>query len=110
MHLIPGGCGLLHLPLYKVGIRHSRAGSLSDFFRKMRLYRGLSRRSLAHKFGLSEKYIQDIESGTRFPSLRYCLLCAGEFGANANWVKSKYANEAIYRYSSRIRKRLGVDE
>lgn len=76
----------------------------------MRLYRGLSRGSLSEKFGLSERYISDIETGVRFPSLRYCLLCAGEFGANPNWVKSKYANEAIYRYSSRIRERLGVDD
>jgi transcriptional regulator with XRE-family HTH domain len=110
MHLIPGGCGLLHVPLYKVTKRHSRPGTLPDFFRKMRLYRGLSRGSLSQKFGISEKYISDIETGARFPSLRYCLLCAGEFGANPGWVKSKYANEAIYRYSSRIKKRLGVDD
>jgi transcriptional regulator with XRE-family HTH domain len=76
----------------------------------MRLYRGLSRGSLGQKFGLSEKYIQDVENGTRFPSLRYCLLCGGLYGANPNWVKAKYVNEAVYRYSSRIKKRLGVDE
>ena len=109
MHLIPGGCGLLHVPLYKVKVGHSRPGTLPDFFRKMRLYRGLSRKSLAQKFGVSEKYISDVESGAHFPSLRFCLLCADEFGANPNWVKSKYANEAIYRYSARIKKRLSVD-
>jgi transcriptional regulator with XRE-family HTH domain len=109
MHLIPGGCGLLQIPLYKVNKRLSRPGSLPDFLRKMRLYRGLSRTSLAQKFGVSERYISDVEAGVRFPSLRYCLLCAVEFGANPNWVKCKYGDEAIYRYSSRIRKRLGVE-
>ena len=110
MHLIPGGCGCLQIPLYKVSKRLSRPGTLPDFFRKMRLFRGLSRISLSQKFGFSERYISDVETGVRFPSLRFCLACAGEFGANPNWVKSKYASEAIYRYSDSIRKRLDVDD
>lgn len=109
MYLIPGGCGLLQIPLYKIGRRSSRPDSLPGIFLKLRLYRGVSRKSLGLKFNLSERYISDIETGIRFPSLRYCLLCAGEFGANPEWVKSKYANEAIYRYSDRIRKRLGLE-
>jgi len=80
--------------------------SLPYILRKLRINRGLTMGALASKFGLSEQYVASIESGARFPSLRYCLLCAKEFSWNPEWVKSKYANAAVDRFSERLKKRL----
>jgi transcriptional regulator with XRE-family HTH domain len=82
--------------------------SLPVFFRKMRIWRDLTKRALADKLGYSEEYVSSVESGSRFPSIRYCLLCANEFGANPEWVKAKYMNVAVDRYSDRLKKRLDL--
>jgi transcriptional regulator with XRE-family HTH domain len=82
--------------------------SLPYIFRKLLIDHNLTKAALAAKFGLSEGYVSEIESGSRFPSLRFCLLCANEFGANPEWVKVKYSNAAVSRYSDRLKKRLGV--
>lgn len=109
MHIIQGGCDPLHSPLYR-NCRHlSRPNSLPYTFRKLRVYRNLTKKSLARKFGFTEEYVSAIESGSKFPSLRYCLLCADLFGANPNWAKTKWAHEAIRRFSDRLMVRLGLD-
>jgi DNA-binding XRE family transcriptional regulator len=64
---------------------------------------------LAVKFSVSEEYVSAIENGSKFPSLRFCLMCGDLFGANPGWVKSKWAKEAIERFTSRIMKRLGLE-
>lgn len=109
MHLIQGCNHLLRSPLYRSCGHLSRPNSLPYTFRKLRIHRNLTKKSLAHKFGFTEEYVSAIESGSKFPSLRYCLLCADEFGASVGWVKSKWANEAIKRFSARLMVRLGLD-
>ena len=86
----------------------TRPGSLCSVFRKLRQHRGLTKRALAAKFGASEEYVSAIESGLKFPSLRYCLFCADMFGANPLWVKTMFAREAVSRFSSRLNGRLGL--
>jgi transcriptional regulator with XRE-family HTH domain len=108
MHLVSGSSDRLHDPLYQFPKSIARPGTLPDIFHKLRVHKNLSCASLSKLLRVSERYIRDIESGTRFSSLRYCLLCADLFGANPNWVKSKYANEAVFRYSVRLRCRLGL--
>ena len=109
MHSISGGRDLLHSPLYRSSRHLSRQDSLSYFFRKMRVHRNLTKKRLALEFGFTEEYVSAIESGSKFPSLRYCLLCADLFGANPNWVKTKWATEVVARFSRRLMARLGLD-
>lgn len=82
--------------------------SLRSIFRKLRIHRNLTKAALAAKFGYSEQYVASVESGSRFPSIRFFLLCANEFGANPEWVKVKYLNAAGDRYSDRLKRRLGL--
>jgi len=76
----------------------------------MRIHKNLTRASLAKKIGFTEEYVSDVESGHIFPNLQYCLRCAKEFDFNPNWVKVKWANNVIERYSRRVRKKLGIDD
>jgi len=76
----------------------------------MRIHKNLTKRALAAKCSVSEDYVEGVENGSQFPSLRYCLKCAELFGANPNWVKSKWAKEMIERFKGRILKRLGLDQ
>lgn len=109
MQVINGGRDLLRFSLYR-NCRHlSRPNSLPYFFRKLRIHRSLTKKGLARKFGFTEEYVSAIESGSKFPSLKYCLLCADVFGANPNWVKTKWADEAIKRFSDRLMVRLGLE-
>jgi len=75
----------------------------------MRIHRDLTKRALAYKCGVSEEYVSGVENGSKFPSLRYCLACASLFDANPSWVKTKWAKEAIERFTDRLMKRLGLD-
>jgi len=87
----------------------ARANTLPYIFRKLRQSRNLTKEALAKKFGISEEYISQIESGSKFPSLNYVIKCGELFGANPYWVKNKWAKEAVDRFSKRILKRLGLD-
>ena len=109
MHVISGGGDLLHQPLYKIRCPLTRPGSLPSIFRGLRINRNLTKKGLARRFGFTEEYVSAIEAGSKFPSLRYCLLCADEFGANPSWVKTKWAHDAIRRFSDRLMVRLGLD-
>jgi transcriptional regulator with XRE-family HTH domain len=88
----------------------TRPDSLPYIFRKLRTHHNFTKKALAQKFGLSEDYVSQIESGSKFPSLQYCLACGDLFGANPGWVKTKWAHEAIKRFSDRLKKRLEIDD
>lgn len=108
MHLISSRMSQLRSLFYRKRFPLSNPYSLVSIFRKLRIDHNLTKAALAAKFGLSEAYVSSVESGSRFPSLRFCLLCGKEFGANPEWVKSKYANAAVDRFSDRLKKRLGL--
>ena len=108
MHLIAYGPKIVHPPFYRKRIALARPDSLPHLFCKLRQNHNLTKGSLAKKFGISEEYVSSIESGSKFPSLNFCLKCAREFDVNPSYVKSKWAKEAIERFSERVRKRLGL--
>jgi DNA-binding XRE family transcriptional regulator len=110
MHLISYGPKIGHSPFYQKRSALTRADSLPHIFRKLRIHRNLTKKALAEKFGVSEEYVSSIESGSKFPSLNFCLKCGDQFGANPGWVKTKWAKEAIERFSNRLMKRLGLDD
>lgn len=108
MHLVSYGPKLDHPPFYRKRVALARPDSLGHLFLKLRQNRNLTKRALADKFCISEEYVSAIESGSRFPSLCFCLKCAQEFEINPNYVKSMWAREAIARFSDRLKKRLGL--
>lgn len=110
MHLIAYGPKLGRSPLYQKRRHLARPDSLPRIFHNLRIHRNLTAAALGKKFGFSEDYVSQIESGSKFPSLNFCLKCAEEFGANPGWVKSKWLKEAIERFSDRLMKRLGLDD
>jgi len=75
----------------------------------MRIHRNLTRGSLAQRAGFSEEYVSKVENGSIYPSLKFCLMCADLFGANPNWVKNKWANERVYRFSRSLKMRLDLE-
>ena len=89
--------------------RFTRPDRLCSIFKALRQNRGMTKSDFAAKIGVSVGYVESVESGRSFPSISYCFLCAGMFGANPSWVKAKYAREAIERYSDRLKGRLGLD-
>jgi len=109
MHLIKGIEDRKFFPFYRKRRVLARPDSLPSIFRKLRIDSNLTSRGLAKRFSLSEEYVRAVESGSEFPSLRYCLKCGELFGANPSWVKTKWAREAIERYRDRLMKRLGLD-
>ena len=110
MHLVSYAPRTKLNPFYQKRPSLARPDSLPHLFRKLRQNRTLTKRSLAAKFGLSEEYVFSIESGSKFPSLNFCIKCAREFEINPNYVKSKWAREAIGRFSDRLNRRLGFDD
>ena len=97
-------------PFYQKRPSLARPDSLPHLFYKLRQNRNLTKRSLADKFCVSEEYVSAIESGSKFPSLNFCLKCAKEFEINPNYVKNKWAREVIERFSDRLNRRLGLDD
>lgn len=110
MHLIWHGPDIDCLPFYPNAPALSRVDTLPYFFRRMRQHHNLTKGSLAAKFGVSEDYVSSVESGFKFPSLKFCLLCGDLFGANPNWIKNKWANEKVSRFSCRLRRSLDLDD
>jgi transcriptional regulator with XRE-family HTH domain len=109
MHLVGGLEGRTFASSYHNRPVLTRPDSLPYVFRKLRIHRNLTKRTLAEKFSVSERYVSDVENGSRFPSLHYCLKAGELYGANPGWVKSKWSQEAIRRFSSRLLRRLGLD-
>ena len=110
MHLVSYGSKLNHSSFYQKRPSLARPDTLPHLFWKLRQNRNLTKGSLAKKFGISEEYVSAIESGSKFPSLNFCLKCAKEFEINPNYVKSKWAREVIERFSDRLNRRLGFDD
>ena len=110
MHLVHYRRVPLHVSLYPKGVCLTRPYSLPFIFQKLRVHRNLTRSSLAKKFGVSERYVNDVEMGVKYPSLDFCLRCACEFGANPEWVKRKWAMGVTVRFSDKIKERLGLDD
>ena len=109
MHLAQG-IGTHHQnPFYNKTAVLTRPDTLPYLFRKLRIHKNITRSRFAEKFSVSESYVYQVESGYRFPSLRYCLKCGDFFGANAQCVKRRWAREAVKRYQESIYKRIGLD-
>ena len=108
MHLVSYGPKLGYSSFYRKRGALARPDTLAHLFYKLRQNRNLTKRALADKFCVSEDYVSAIESGLKFPSLNFCLKCACEFEINPNYVKNKWAREAIERFSDRLKKRLGL--
>ena len=106
MHLVAYGSKLGLDPFYHKRALLARSDSLAHLFYKLRIHRNLTKRALALQFGVKEDYVSRVESGCRFPSLSFSLKCAQEFDINPEYVKSRWANEAIRIFSERLRSRL----
>ena len=106
MHLISYAPKLAFRVFYHKSPHVARADSLAHLFYKLRIHRNLTKRALSLKFGVSEDYLSRVESGSRFPSLGFCLQCSKEFDVNPEYVKNRWANEAIRVFSERLRTRL----
>ena len=109
MHLVSYAPQKKLIPFYQKRPSLARPDTLPHLFRKLRQNHNLTKGSLAEKFGISEEYVSAIESGSKFPSVSFCLKCAVEFEINPNYVKSKWAREVIERFSDRLNRRLGFD-
>lgn len=109
MHLVVYAPQIGFKPFYQKRLSLARPYSLAHLFCKLRQNHNLTKRALADKFGLSESYVSEIENGSKFPSLSFCLECAREFGVNPYYVKSKWAKEVIERFSDRLNRRLGFE-
>lgn len=110
MHLVWYGQKLAPNPFYPKDQPFTRVDSLAYFIRHMRLHRNLTKRALSCICGVSEDYVSGVESGSRSPSLKFCLTCGALFGANPNWIKNKWVNEKTSRFSDLLRKRVGLSE
>ena len=108
MHLIAYGSKLGFRPFYHKASVLARPDSLAHLFYKLRIHRNLTKRALSLKFGVSEDYLSRVESGSRFPSLSFCLKCSKEFEVNPEYVKNRWANEAVRSFSERLRSRLNL--
>ena len=108
MHLVSYAPQKKLNPFYQKRPSLARPDTLPHLFYKLRQNHYLTKRSLADKFGVSEDYVSAIESGSKFPSLNFSLKCAREFEINPNYVKNKWAKEAIERYGRRLMRRLGL--
>lgn len=109
MHLIAYGRKLAFRSFYHNSPVLARQDSLAYLFYRLRLHRNFTKRSLSLKFGVSEDYLSKVESGSRFPSLSFCLQCAIQFEVNPDYVKSRWVNEAVRVFSERLHKRLKLE-
>ena len=110
MHLVFHGSGSSYSPVYKNQAALTRPYLLSHLFRKLRLNHNLTKRALSEKCSLPEGYIAEVEAGSKFPPLSFCLFCAHEFGANPEWVKRRWVSEMVDRFQSRLNKRLEIED
>jgi DNA-binding XRE family transcriptional regulator len=86
--------------------RFARPGSLVQIFRSLRIWRSLSIDELSCLIHVQVRCLREIERGTRFPTVKYCVGCASVFGANPSWAMCKLIDERIFRYSNRLRGRV----
>ncbi len=109
MHLIAHGLKLTHKPFYQNRQFLTRADSLPYLFRKFRLNHNLTKRTLAAKFCISEKLVEEIEAGLKPPSLDICLLYAKEFEMNPEWVKRKWYKGTVAHFSEKLKRRIKLE-
>lgn len=110
----------MHLISYeKRGISHkdylncldfSRVDTLPYIFHKVRIHRNLTKAALAKKILFSQEYVQGVEDGSRFPSLKYCLACGDLFGFNPEWIKVKWLHAFMERVNKRVMSHLGLTD
>ena len=110
MHLIYHGVTSHHPSSYKNEPALARPYTLAHLFRKLRINHNLTKSALAEKFSVSEGYVSGVEAGLKFPSVGFCLSCAGEFGANPEWVKRMWVREMVGRFQTRLNKRLEIED
>jgi len=108
MHLVSYGPKAGLKTFYPKHQALARPDSLPHLFRKLRQNRNLTKKSLAFRFGISEDYVSAIESGSKPPSLKFCLQCARKFEINPNYIKVRWFEETVKRFSDRLKKRLGL--
>ena len=110
MHLIYHGVTSHHPSSYTNVPVLARPYTLAHLFRKLRINHNLTKRALAEKFSVSEGYVSGVEAGLKFPSVGFCLSCAGEFGINPEWVKRMWVREMVGRFQSRLNKHLEIED
>ncbi len=84
-----------------------RSNSLSFLFREIRASKGITKKSIAEKLGVSEEYISQVEQGTKRLPLRCWLLICEEFGMNPQWLKKKWLSETLSRMGEKLEERIG---
>jgi DNA-binding XRE family transcriptional regulator len=98
-----------HSRSYQTSQPLTRVDSLPYLFRKFRIHHNLTKRALAAKFCISEKYVEEIERGSKLPSLRISTMYAKEFGANPEWVKRKWFKDTVEHFSERLRRKIALE-
>lgn len=98
-----------HAPSYQSLQPFTRPDSLPHLFRKFRIYHNLTKRALAAKFCVSEAYIEQIESGSRIPSLRISTMYAKQFGINPEWIKRKWFKDTVEHFSERLKRKIELE-
>jgi transcriptional regulator with XRE-family HTH domain len=110
MHLISYGSNIGYRSLYHKAPSLTRVDTLPYIFRRLRTYHNLTKKSLAAKCGVSEEYVSAVESGSKYPSLKFCLQCGSEFGMNPNYVRVKWCNSRVSVYRDALLKRLKLND
>lgn len=110
MHLVYHGVTSHLLSSYENEQPLARPYTLAYLLRKLRINRNLTKTALAEKFSVSVSYVSAVEAGLKFPSVGFCLSCAGEFGANPEWVKRMWVREMVGRFQTRLNKRLEIED
>lgn len=110
MHLVYQEPVSQHASSYQNSAILTRPYTLAYLFRKLRINHTLNKSALAEICCVPEAYVSDVEDGSRFPSLRFCLSCASEFGVNPEWVKRMWFREFIGRFEGRVKKRLEIED
>jgi len=110
MHLIHGQSLSGYSEFYQNKEIVTRTNSLPFIFRKLRIHRNLTRRSLAQKLGVTENYIYRVESGQKIPSLKFSMKCAHEFGINPEYVKRKWFRAMMDFIGVMLKKRLNLED
>jgi transcriptional regulator with XRE-family HTH domain len=110
MLLIYHGPDSQHASSYQDRPILTRPYTLAYLFRKLRINHTLTKSKLAEICCVAEAYVSAVEEGARFPSIGFCLSCAGEFGVNPEWVKRMWMREIMARFENRFRKRLEIED
>jgi DNA-binding XRE family transcriptional regulator len=58
---------------------------------------------------VSEAYIEQIENGSKIPSLRISTMYAKQFGMNPEWIKRKWFKDTVEHFSERLKKKIELE-